>query len=227
MQRAVVFDLFGTLVPAQDKRAYAQDVAAMAAVLDVDPGAFAPLWAETARARHRGDFLAIEDNLRFICRRLGRPASPEAVGKAVAVRERAVETALDPRPDAFRVLADLRGRGLRIGLLTNCSAEVPELFERSPLAPLVDAAVFSCREGTRKPDERMYRLVCSRLDVDPGDCVYVGDGANRELTAAAAVGMRAIRLAVPGETENGYRLEDDEWAGPTIRSLLDLVRRQS
>ena len=77
MQRAVVFDLFGTLVPAQDKRAYARDVAAMAAVLDLDPGAFAPVWAETARARHRGDFVAIEDNLRFICRPSNqRPSRP-------------------------------------------------------------------------------------------------------------------------------------------------------
>lgn len=68
------------------------------------------------------------------------------------------------------------------------------------LAPLVDAAVFSCVEGVKKPDSRIYRLACSRLAVEPQECLYVGDGASDELPGATAFGMWAVQLR-PGDTE--------------------------
>lgn len=40
-----------------------------------------------------------------------------------------------------------------------------------------------------KPDPAIYLLACRRLGVAPEDCVFVGDGGDRELEGAAAVGM--------------------------------------
>ena len=104
--------------------------------------------------------------------------------------------------------------------MSDCSAEVPELWAETPFADLIEVPVFSCRAGTRKPDERIYRLACDGLGVEPVDCIYIGDGFSRELTGAAAVGMRPLLLAPPDEegwATGGY--ERQAWDGERIPAL--------
>ncbi len=43
----------------------------------------------------------------------------------------------------------------------------------------------------------MYETACAHLGVDPGECLYVGDGGSQELSGATAVGMTAFRLTAP------------------------------
>jgi len=64
--------------------------------------------------------------------------------------------------------------------------------------PLFDALIESSKAGVRKPDPRIYQMMCERLDVAPAACVYLDDlGINCK--PAAALGMRAIK--VTGETQ--------------------------
>ena len=89
---------------------------------------------------------------------------------------------------------------------------MPGLWAASPLAPLVDGAVFSAVEGMQKPDRRMYELACERLAVAPGRCLYVGDGNSDELNGAVSAGMRAVQLR-PGDTDA------PPWEGTQIAAL--------
>jgi putative hydrolase of the HAD superfamily len=93
---------------------------------------------------------------------------------------------------------------------------VPALWQESPLAPLVDVAVFSCSERIKKPDPRIYEHACERLGVRPQDCLYVGDGGSDELRGATAVGMRAIQIR-PGDTE------PYAWDGPVVSRLHEVA----
>lgn len=53
--------------------------------------------------------------------------------------------------------------------------------------------IESSKIGIRKPDPRIYALMCEALDVAPGACVYLDDlGVN--LKPAAAMGMRTIKV---------------------------------
>jgi putative hydrolase of the HAD superfamily len=101
--------------------------------------------------------------------------------------------------------------------------ELPDAWPRLPLAPLVDAPVFSCVERTRKPDARLFHAVADRLPADPTACLYVGDGGGRELTGASGVGMRAVLLAGSDWHEHRDHRTEADWAGPRITSLLELV----
>jgi putative hydrolase of the HAD superfamily len=89
------------------------------------------------------------------------------------------------------VLEEVRRRGWRSGLLSNCSSDVPALFAETPLAPLLDDAVFSCAVGLAKPDEGIYRLAMRRLGVRPTAAIFVDDLAEN-VEAASRLGMRTV-----------------------------------
>jgi putative hydrolase of the HAD superfamily len=118
---------------------------------------------------------------------------------------------LVPVDGALSLLADLRARGLRLGLISNCSSEVGELWEESAFASRFDVVVLSAIEGVQKPDARIFRLALERLGVEAGETIFVGDGEAGELPGAAAVGMRAVLL--------GAR---DDWNGERIATLEEL-----
>jgi putative hydrolase of the HAD superfamily len=65
--------------------------------------------------------------------------------------------------------------------------------------PLFDAIIESSKAGVRKPDPRIYLMMCELLAVEPGRCVYLDDlGVNCK--PAAALGMRAIKVVDVDQT---------------------------
>jgi len=87
------------------------------------------------------------------------------------------------KPDKRSLLAqvsstrinDLRVDGYLLGVLTDCTAEVPELWPSLPYAALVDAVTFSCDVGHRKPHPVGYCDIVRKLGVGAENCLYVGD----------------------------------------------------
>ncbi|HEX3779137.1 MAG TPA: HAD family hydrolase [Pseudonocardiaceae bacterium] len=217
----VVFDYFGTLTPSLRKAASGVDQPELAAILGVDRAAVETWWkssyADRATGR-TGDGLA---TMRLLSVSLGCTESEEALRAAQRIRLATYARMSRPRQDAVEVLTALRARGLRIGLLSDCSPELPELWPDLPLASLVDAPVFSSVVGECKPHPRMYATVCQRLGVSPAECLYVGDGGSNELTGATKVGMRAVLIA----DENwlgAHRFDTDDWQGETIHRLAEV-----
>ena len=210
---AVVFDLWGTLVPFPHS-AWDKVLAQIASELDADLGEFLAAWHADYANRAVGD---LESSLRRVCRQAGVLPHGARIRSALEIRRAALTDMFVPRPDARPTLRQLRARGYRVGLLTNCTSEIPELWLRSPLSPLVNATVFSCREGLRKPDLAIYELAASRLGVEGNDCVFVGDGADSELDGASAAGMRAVLL----RTDDTHPPE--AWTGPAIQRLSDVI----
>jgi putative hydrolase of the HAD superfamily len=105
-----------------------------------------------------------------------------------------------------------------------CAPDTPAMWRASPLGGLVDVEVFSCEVGLRKPDPGIYLAATGRLGVDPTGCLYVGDGAYRELTGAAAVGMRAVLIRDPADAEvEALRPEAEEWSGESVEHLREVI----
>ncbi len=65
--------------------------------------------------------------------------------------------------------------------------------------PLFDAIIESSKAGVRKPDPRIYLMMCELLAVQPANCVYLDDlGINCK--PAAALGMTAIKVVDVDQT---------------------------
>jgi putative hydrolase of the HAD superfamily len=222
--RAVVFDFYGTLTQAVTRGA-AHDRVALA--LGCDPVAFAILLDHTYFARARGDYGGTYTVLRWLAQRLGRVPTRSEVATAVRLREAAIRADIRLRPDAVPTLQRLRDKGLRIGLVTDCTGELPPILATLPIGRLIDAAVFSVLLGHSKPDPEMYETICEHLSVPAPECLYVGDGGSRELTGAHAAGMTAVRLAAPDLGRHLVYDPDLEFRGiavTDIASVLDVVR---
>ncbi len=96
------------------------------------------------------------------------------------------------RTEVVDFCRDVRGRGLRTGLLTNNAREFEEFWvPLLPLDELFDDVVDSSAVGLRKPDRRIYELSLDRLGVAAEAAVFVDD-APGNVVGAEQVGMRAV-----------------------------------
>jgi putative hydrolase of the HAD superfamily len=220
---AVIFDLFGTLVEIFSLEEYRVFLEDMCAVLGVSPTDFTSRWDEKADDRALGRIPVVEQ-LAELCRDLGVDVTPAQLARAVGMRVDFVRGILVPRDDAEATLAALRERGLKVGVISDCSEEVVAAWPGTPLAPLVHEAVLSAAVGMKKPDPRVYELACERLGVPPEKCLFVGDGGSRELTGASAVGMDAVLIRVPGDAgDDAFRRDAEEWDGTRVAALREIV----
>ena len=221
---AIIFDLFGTLVDNFSRQEYESVLTEMASLLGAPPGDFIRLWFDIGDQRMLGILPSPEVNIEYICRELG--VRPSEASKRLAARIRYAFTRryVVPRPDAIEVLTHLKSEGYRTGLISDCSGETTTVWEDTPFAPLFDATVFSCLAGVRKPDPRIYLLATEQLAVRPEECLYIGDGSSHELTGAASVGMHPVLIRVPYEdTPDAARINEEEWDGPRISSLTEVL----
>jgi putative hydrolase of the HAD superfamily len=209
--RAVVFDLWDTLVDFDiaGGRAFQDKVAAR---LGRDPEEFAALWYEGRARRESG-------SLRDYLLMLG--ANGAVADEVVTLRRESTRAMLRPRPGAVETLRELCERGLRLGLISVCSGDVPEVWDETPFVGLFDSTVFSCFVGMRKPDPRIYLLACEELGIEPAEAIFVGDGANDELAGAERVGMRAVLIHREGEEPIWEEAQD--WPGPRITTIPQVM----
>jgi len=64
--------------------------------------------------------------------------------------------------------------------------------------PLFDAIIESSKAGVRKPDPKIYQMMCDLLGVAPASCVYLDDlGINCK--PAAGLGMTAIKVTTEAQ----------------------------
>ena len=222
--RAVVFDLWGTLVdeltyPEANRLVYRQKVDETADLLGLDRDAFADAWAAGAGER-LVDIFSTEGALLHICGRLGVEPDAGRLRAAVDVRFEYVRGALSPRPGTVETLATLRALGYRVGLISNCSEEVSALWSSTPFAPLVDTAVLSYDVRLAKPAPRIYEVAVEGLGVAAEECLYVGDGTSNELSGASKAGMTAVLMRAPYDQADGAR---ESWDGMRISDIREVL----
>jgi putative hydrolase of the HAD superfamily len=216
----VVFDFFGTLTRSVKRGPQHADIARR---LGCDPEVVRGVLDRTFHSRARGTFGSAEATLRFVTEQAGGRPRRAQLEEAVPARVNALKADTKLRPDAVSALTEIRNRGLATALISDCTHELPAFLPSLPVAPLLDAQVFSVEVGVCKPDPAIYLTACRRLGVQARDCVYVGDGGSRELTGAAAVGMTPVRLDAPDLADHLVFDRDDAFTGPTIPSLTGLL----
>jgi putative hydrolase of the HAD superfamily len=82
-----------------------------------------------------------------------------------------------PKKEMFDLASRLKGLGFTVGLLSNAEMAAMAFFYEQGYA-MFDAAVFSCAEGTRKPEQRIYEIALERLGVKPHEAIFIDDRAD-------------------------------------------------
>jgi putative hydrolase of the HAD superfamily len=221
--KAVIFDLFGTLIDNFSRPEYMSVLKEMATILDVPKDSFVSLWFDKFIERSTGVYKTTEDAIRYTAGDLNPVITEKQIARAAKIRLEYTRNTINPRPGAAEVLGSIRASGYGTGLISDCTCEITAVWDSTALAPLFDVAVFSCVAGIKKPDPRIYRMATEGLGVEPRDCLYIGDGSSHELTGALQAGMHPVLIRVPYETSDDHYLDrEEDWEGPVISSLREV-----
>ena len=105
----------------------------------------------------------------------------------------------DVRPEMVEALRHIKTR-FKTGCITNnvpsmqaIGADRPDNLYRREIVEMFDEMIESSKLGIRKPDPRIYAMMCEKLAVVPEECVYLDDlGGN--LKPARTMGMITIKV---------------------------------
>ena len=97
-------------------------------------------------------------------------------------------------PEAHQALRSARGRGLRVGVVSNFDSRLPLILRELGFESLIDTVVYSTGCGAAKPDARIFRHALEALDARPEVALHVGDSLEADYHGASAAGMRAVHL---------------------------------
>jgi len=146
-------------------------------------------------------------------------------GAGAEARELAVEMTrlwersenFDLYEDALPVMPQLRGQGLKLGLVSNGGREIADFVAHHALD--VDCALASRAHGWIKPHQSIFRAALELLEVDAEATAMVGDSLEDDVEGATAVGIQAFlidREDRPPELPQRLR---DLWSLPAALGL--------
>jgi putative hydrolase of the HAD superfamily len=220
--RAVLFDLFDTLCHL-DEAVYREGKRHAAGLLGLDPDRYFDAWIGLQDRCQRGEIPDARERIRTICAALGRDCFPEILERVDRYERELLLRCAALHEDALPALERIRSVDtLRVGLVSNASSPARWILRRLRLEPYFDTVVFSFEVGVLKPEPGIYREACRRLEVSPGDCLFVGDGNARELEGALDLGMTAVRIERPLAMEPFRRDPSRRWSC-SLADLRDLV----
>ena len=132
------------------------------------------------------------------------------------------DEAMRPFPGAIESLHRLRMANIRLGLITNGSAEGQRAkIERFSLAGYFDHIQIEGEFGIGKPDARVFQHALDALGVEPAEAWMVGDNLEFDIHGAQQVGIYAVWIDSRGDgLPDGATVRPDR----IIRSLSDLVK---
>jgi HAD superfamily hydrolase (TIGR01509 family) len=191
MVRAVVFDLFETLVT--ELGTQPTRVSSIGAALGLEREAFRTEW-KAARLHVVSGRLSFGGALTQISRTLAGRVDTIAIERACDQRMRekaAVFAAVDQ--EVSTLILQLRAHGISLAVVSNCFAEDVRGWPAWPLAREFQQTVFSCVAGVAKPDPAIYLKAIRGLGIEPDTAVFIGDGGDDELAGAESAGLRAFR----------------------------------
>lgn len=183
-------------------------------------GANAALWyAEWNRQHIERDLglLSVEESFARLLRASGIDPRPDLVAGLVEMDAELMVACARLYDDTIGFLTELRARGIRIALVSNCSQHTRQLLNDLGVAPLADAVVLSCEVGAVKPSPEIYLRALGDLGVAAAGALMVDDQPSY-CAGAQAAGLKAVQMIRPDLEE---RLPRSDF--PVVHSLMDVT----
>ncbi len=100
-------------------------------------------------------------------------------------------------PEAAKVLAELRGRGIRLGVISNFDRRLFANLEDIGLSAYFDHVTISSEVGADKPHRRIFERALGAFGVTATEALHAGDDPVRDWAGAEAAGLQVFRLDRP------------------------------
>jgi HAD superfamily hydrolase (TIGR01549 family) len=198
--RAVFFDVDFTLIfPGPTFQAEGYRRACAAHGIEVDPSKFAEATAassfildEVEEQIYKHDIF-IHYTASIIEHMGGRGAN--VVDVAAEIYDQwSVNHHFELYEDVPAVMAELKKRGLLVGLISNSHRSLDAFREHFSLADFVSVSVSGAEHGYMKPHRSIFDRALERAGVKAEDSLMVGDSFRHDIEGALAAGWRAVKL---------------------------------
>lgn len=117
-------------------------------------------------------------------------------------------------PEVEPVLAELRRRGYRLGIVSNWDSRLVPICHALGITGYMEFVLASSVVGVEKPDRRIFEMALARMGVEPDRAIHVGDDFEADVLGARGAGIAAVHL-----NRDGAGSSD----GPAIGSLEGLL----
>jgi putative hydrolase of the HAD superfamily len=190
---AVVFDLYDTLAwtewPMLRER--------LAETIGVTPRDVMRGFVKTRERRGVGIFGSPEGDLAAVLRAAGGEPTDDELRELTTLEMRALTNGgVHLYEDSLPVLRQLRRRGIRTAVVSNCDHWTRPVVDALRLEYEADAVVLSFEVRVMKPDAEIYRIALDRIGADPATTTFVDDQP-AYLEGGAALGMRTFQIVRP------------------------------
>jgi putative hydrolase of the HAD superfamily len=224
MIRGVIFDLGSTLIEFKGEweGVMAQGLAALlqalrATGLTLDEAAFRirfrEAMAEADRARHEDmRERTTASTLRKLLEALGiQQVDDLALESAVERMFVLSEAWWQPMPGVREVVETLRGRGYRLGMISNAAdaANARRLIRKVGVEGDFRPILISAEVGWRKPHAETFLRVLREWSLPGQEVVMVGDTLHEDILGAKRAGLHQIWLRSDGQLQEPVQAESD------------------
>lgn len=221
--QAILFDLFGTLVdytPQVEGKDFSNTYSLLIKALDCDfpyadfieniSSIFKKLNMDT---HHTETEFSMDEVFMELLSTYGvTNIEPEKLDQIVSQYCQEWKKYVSWNSDLQNLLLDLKQK-YKIGVITNThnSKMVFNLLEEIGILNLFDVVTTSVDFGKRKPNKNIFLETCSKINVLPTNCVFVGDSFEMDVQGSQSIGMLPIHIS--NEQNNSYH---------SISSILEL-----
>jgi HAD superfamily hydrolase (TIGR01509 family) len=215
MLKAILFDLWETLIQDRPDRAHPRrvwrieavhgifsrhafdiDHLAVGAALDATNVALTRMHDEGRDVDAPGRATLLLDVLE---QQAGRPAPLSCVDELLdTIAAMPLDKAPHLAPAAAETLAALRDLGLAVALVSNAgmttAPNLRAMLRHHGIEDAFDALLFSDELQIAKPHPRIFQSAAEQLGVETTDCAFVGDNPHNDVAGSLAAGMFAVQI---------------------------------
>ena len=193
----VLLDLYDTIVWSQWFAMRDQFAARIGG--DIDGSLLQKAFESTRPARGVGAHPGVESDIAAVLIAASVQPEPELVRDLVELERAHLATDVRLYDDVIPVLAELRTRGVKTALVSNCSHSTRPIVERLELEQLFDEVILSFEVRVMKPDAAIYRIALQRLGgMEPSRAVFVDDQPGY-CDGGRAIGLATRLILRPNE----------------------------
>jgi putative hydrolase of the HAD superfamily len=171
----------------------------------------------TRPARAVGTYGSVQGDMTAVVEAAGVDPDPGLIERLLDLERDFTERGVELWEDSLPVVRELRSRGVRTALISNCSHSTRPIVDRLGLEDEFDATLLSFEVGLHKPDPGIYREALRRIgEIPPERAVFVDD-QTQYCDGAAALGIETYLIVRDGEAPpdlDGHRVISD------LRALL-------
>ena len=108
--------------------------------------------------------------------------------------------------DTVEIAKKLKKNGYKLFVLSNMANLTYEYFKNDKFFSLCTGIVISAHEHVKKPDEKVYRLLLERYNLNAEECLFIDDDdSGKNYETANRIGIKGRRI-IPNQAEDVRKL---------------------